>query len=119
MWKVVKDAGKTSGSDRDREELDNYRRLVELQSQIVELARRNTETERSCRILRDRLARQGLGGPQGRIGKALLGLLERMRNRMVRPSQSTRREGSMSLPLPFPSASHPVESQVRPSNHPT
>jgi hypothetical protein len=42
------------------DELENYRRLVELQSQIIELARRNHETERSCRTLRQHVEREGL-----------------------------------------------------------
>ncbi len=46
----------SSGPD----ELENYRRLVELQSQIIELARRNHETEQSCRTLRQHVERAGL-----------------------------------------------------------
>jgi hypothetical protein len=61
------------------DELETYRRLVDLQSQIVELARRNSESERLCRLLRERLdqqtSRRRGTGPR----KMLAHFLERVR----------------------------------------
>ncbi len=119
MRKAVNDAaGEIPGPDRPGDELENYRRLVDLQSQIVDLARRNSEAERSYRVLRDRLARQGLRRSQGPIRKVLLGLLERMRNRKAPFSQTMRGEGGVTMPLPDPSPNNnPVPVPVTPSNH--
>lgn len=119
MRKAVKDAaGEIPGPDRPGDELENYRRLVELQSQIVDLARRNSEAERSYRVLRDRLARQGLRRSQGPIRKVLFGLLERMRNRKAPFSQTMRGEGGVTMAPPDPSPNNnPVPVPVTPSNH--
>jgi len=68
------------------DELETYRRLVELQGQIVDLARRNRESERLCSSLRDRLfrelSRRSNGGPRDML-RRLVG-----RIRLRRPSRS-------------------------------
>jgi len=55
------DAATGTGESSAPDELENYRRLVELQSQIVDLSRRNCEAERSCRLLQAEVERQVLG----------------------------------------------------------
>jgi len=61
------------------DELENYRRLVELQSQIVELARRNDDAERLCEELRQCLEQQTTRRRRGKSHPMLLRLLERLR----------------------------------------
>jgi len=80
--------------------LENYRRLVELQSQIVELARRNREAEQSYRLLRDHLKRKGWSSRpkreriQNRPFRWLSNWLDRLRRRphsaSPRRAESTR-----------------------------
>lgn len=57
----MKDAREQTGTTSIRDELENYRRLVELQSQLVELDRCNRKTAQHCRELLRQLEREGLG----------------------------------------------------------
>ena len=76
---AVRDAADTHKPACCPEELDNYRRIVELQTQIVELARRNREVERSCQLLRRHLERQHYSRTGSRMRRLLLSFLERIR----------------------------------------
>ena len=75
----MKDVRATPKPTPTLEELENYRRLVELQSQIVELARCNDEAERRCEVLRQRLEQQNARRCRGKSQQMLARLLERLR----------------------------------------
>ena len=53
--------------DASPSDIESYRRLVELQKQIIELAQQNAYTKMTCAQLRERMADEGLG--QSRSGK--------------------------------------------------
>ena len=73
--------------------LETYRRLVELQSQIVDLARRNTEAEHSCRLLRERLSQPTPRRSPGPLRGTLLRLFERIRARQAVGLRTAHPEG--------------------------
>jgi hypothetical protein len=43
---------------RESREIDQIKRLIEIQTQIVELAKQNELTEKQCKALRDELAQR-------------------------------------------------------------
>jgi len=64
--------------------LEPYRRLVELQKQIMELVEQNSETERQCALLREQLAREADAllwsrrAARIRLRVSTIGLLQRL-----------------------------------------
>ena len=77
MGSVVKDATRPADPSVNPDELEHYRRLVEVQSQIVELARLNREMEQHCRVLQQRVAREA-------EDRRKEGFPIQLRNRLVR-----------------------------------
>jgi regulator of replication initiation timing len=52
------------------DDIESYRRLVELQKQIIEVAQQNEYTKLACTQLRERVASEVLSRPQaGRISR--------------------------------------------------
>ncbi len=55
MFQVVEEVQSSHQVEND---LEQYRRLVELQKQMIKLARENEKAKRECAVLREKVARE-------------------------------------------------------------
>jgi hypothetical protein len=80
--------------------LEPYRRLIELQKEIMELVERNSEAERQCAVLREQLAREADAllwsrrAARFRLRISAIGLLQRI---FGRASSSREMEAPISV----------------------